>query len=715
MNLRTRLRALRIQVAWIIVIAAIVLLSFSNIPKRTIGSSLGRVRENVAASDLFVRKERPCMVFEKENRLVSIKCCALSKMHYCSVPLRLSRRPPRRRHHYSPRSRNRWSDEERGEGWTTERNAAQILNKYNIKKKSVAATGKRTTYFRATEDEHFTYSYAAQEEKEEVEVAISAPQHLAFTNFRNVTAEIKINALPKIVWNLITDYENLHKIVPNLAVNQVVERWDGGARLLQVGEQRLISQGSSILGANFLTPKLTFRARCTLDCQEYLKSEMKEGGEGYINFVQVKGDFEDFSGSWFLEALENDNNDCDHGDSKLSHEEEKMEQQTSSAFDYSSATTSSPSQHHLHNNQHDHHDHVGLSETSNTGICSTTTTTTSTLLRYNLGVRPAAWLPVRLIERRMANDVKQNLNAIRQAAERIQLKQQQQQQQQRDSGILLRSLNEKRGMKELVETRNYRKSTPSALPSSSSSSSSSSSVLQENAKEWEPHVVSLIYNDDDDRQDKEGTAHYQDYHSQPHHDEEELQKPLSLSSSSSSSSLSSSASSPHRRSQQVFVDLGLTPVDLAPPGVLPYFLSHTTIGRAIGSLTVPVPFFLLPIFFSHGTSSHYKEGVEEEEDDETKENKNLSLKNIVNVRKRSNDINSTSILGRKSWTGSRYNAATGGGWGGSQRKKRNTKNSSSGEYLVAWHRMRELFGVEKYQDIIHEATMNPHVQSQKNK
>eukprot|EP00466_Bigelowiella_natans_P014273 jgi/Bigna1/126618/aug1.3_g1326 len=593
-------------------------------------------------------------------------------MHYCSVPLRLSRRPPRRRHHYSPRSRNRWSDEERGEGWTTERNAAQILNKYNIKKKSVAATGKRTTYFRATEDEHFTYSYAAQEEEEEVEVAISAPQHLAFTNFRNVTAEIKINALPKIVWNLITDYENLHKIVPNLAVNQVVERWNGGARLLQVGEQRLISQGSSIPGANFLTPKLTFRARCTLDCQEYLKSEMKEGGEGYINFVQVKGDFEDFSVQITCNSL------------VVNYLTKKKK------------WSNRPRQHSI--------------------------TPPRQLLRLhniifiiiNMIIMIMLDYLKLVIQRRMANDVKQNLNAIRQAAERIQLKHQQQQQQQRDSGILLRSLNEKRGMKELVETRNYRKSTPSALPSSSSSSSSSS-VLQENAKEWEPHVVSLIYNDDDDRQDKEGTAHYQDYHSQPHHDEEELQKPLSLSSSSSSSSLSSSASSPHRRSQQVFVDLGLTPVDLAPPGVLPYFLSHTTIGRAIGSLTVPVPFFLLPIFFSHGTNSHYKEGVEEEEDDETKENKNLSLKNIVNVRKRSNDINSTSILGRKSWTGSRYNAATGGGWGGSQRKKRNTKNSSSGEYLVAWHRMRELFGVEKYQDIIHEATMNPHVQSQKNK
>ena len=38
----------------------------------------------------------------------------------------------------------------------------------------------------------------------------------------------------ELVWNVMTDYEHLTKPVPNLVQNEVVERYENGARLRQV-------------------------------------------------------------------------------------------------------------------------------------------------------------------------------------------------------------------------------------------------------------------------------------------------------------------------------------------------------------------------------------------------------------------------------------------------------------------------------------------------
>mmetsp|Transcript_20474 Transcript_20474/g.28581 ORF Transcript_20474/g.28581 Transcript_20474/m.28581 type:complete len:445 (+) Transcript_20474:183-1517(+) len=184
-----------------------------------------------------------------------------------------------------------------------------------------------------------------------VDVEIFAPRS-SHPNFRNLTAEVHIDANPSIVWKLLTDYEHLDKIVPNLAENRVLDRWEGGARLLQVGEQRLIQKGSSLPGINFLAPQLTFRARCVLECNEH--PVLATPGAGEINFDMVKGDFEEFRGSWIVKDLSAD-----------------------------------------HSSDH------------------------TTLLRYNLGVRPSSWIPVSVIEHRITSDVTSNLNAIRNAAQRI--------------------------------------------------------------------------------------------------------------------------------------------------------------------------------------------------------------------------------------------------------------------------------------------------------
>jgi len=58
------------------------------------------------------------------------------------------------------------------------------------------------------------------------------------------------------VWSTLTDYDNLDKVVPNLVANEVVSRTGCGARLKQ-------------LGAAKLAPGVTFTAKTTLDVVEY--------------------------------------------------------------------------------------------------------------------------------------------------------------------------------------------------------------------------------------------------------------------------------------------------------------------------------------------------------------------------------------------------------------------------------------------------------------
>jgi hypothetical protein len=70
---------------------------------------------------------------------------------------------------------------------------------------------------------------------------------------------IDIMAPMQRVWDLLTDYENLHQVVPSLVRNEVLQRLPGGgARLRQIGAAKVL-------------PGLTFEARMVLDVQVYLE------------------------------------------------------------------------------------------------------------------------------------------------------------------------------------------------------------------------------------------------------------------------------------------------------------------------------------------------------------------------------------------------------------------------------------------------------------
>ncbi|XP_039031850.1 uncharacterized protein LOC120166681 [Hibiscus syriacus] len=100
---------------------------------------------------------------------------------------------------------------------------------------------------------------------------------------RCVVASITVKAPVREVWNVLTAYESLPEIVPNLAISKVLSRENSKVRILQEGCKGLLY--------------MVFHARVILDLHEQLEKE--------ISFEQVEGDFDSFQGRWHLEQLGN--------------------------------------------------------------------------------------------------------------------------------------------------------------------------------------------------------------------------------------------------------------------------------------------------------------------------------------------------------------------------------------------------------------------------
>ncbi|XP_062094366.1 uncharacterized protein LOC133800421 isoform X2 [Humulus lupulus] len=98
---------------------------------------------------------------------------------------------------------------------------------------------------------------------------------------RFVVASITVKAPVREVWNVLTAYESLPEIVPNLAISRLVSRDNNKVRILQEGCKGLLY--------------MVLHARVVLD--------LCESHEQEISFEQVEGDFDSFQGKWLLEQL----------------------------------------------------------------------------------------------------------------------------------------------------------------------------------------------------------------------------------------------------------------------------------------------------------------------------------------------------------------------------------------------------------------------------
>ncbi|GAB4855740.1 hypothetical protein Ancab_024384 [Ancistrocladus abbreviatus] len=100
---------------------------------------------------------------------------------------------------------------------------------------------------------------------------------------RCVSASITVKAPVREVWNVLTAYESLPEIVPNLAISKVLSRDNNKVRILQEGCKGLLY--------------MVLHARVVMDLCEHLEEE--------ISFEQVEGDFDSFQGKWQFEQLGN--------------------------------------------------------------------------------------------------------------------------------------------------------------------------------------------------------------------------------------------------------------------------------------------------------------------------------------------------------------------------------------------------------------------------
>ncbi|KAM7254063.1 hypothetical protein ACFE04_031745 [Oxalis oulophora] len=98
---------------------------------------------------------------------------------------------------------------------------------------------------------------------------------------RCVVACITVKAPVREVWNVLTAYESLPELVPNLAISKVLSRENNKVRIVQEGCKGLLY--------------MVLHARVILDLCERLEQE--------ISFKQVEGDFDSFQGKWVLEQL----------------------------------------------------------------------------------------------------------------------------------------------------------------------------------------------------------------------------------------------------------------------------------------------------------------------------------------------------------------------------------------------------------------------------
>ncbi|XP_051139777.1 uncharacterized protein LOC127257414 [Andrographis paniculata] len=98
---------------------------------------------------------------------------------------------------------------------------------------------------------------------------------------RCVVASITVKAPVREVWSILTDYERLPEIVPNLAISKVLTRENNNVQILQEGCKGLLY--------------MVLHARVILDLCEHLEQE--------IRFEQAEGDFDAFRGKWILEKL----------------------------------------------------------------------------------------------------------------------------------------------------------------------------------------------------------------------------------------------------------------------------------------------------------------------------------------------------------------------------------------------------------------------------
>lgn len=203
-------------------------------------------------------------------------------------------------------------------------------------------------------------------------------------NARRIFSGVDIVCNVDTVWKILTNYEKLQDVVPSLVKNEIVYRTDdGGARLKQVG-------GAKVL------PGVTFTAKTVLDIAVYTEEN----------------------------PISDDLLACNPPSNKTSEEVRlyyKGMPLQRGRFPRPYAITSLPHRDITMQNVEDVGDfehYQGVWRMQSLPNCSINGNDV-TRLTYAVEIRPKGFLPVGLIEGRIASDLKTNLEAIRRYAEKL--------------------------------------------------------------------------------------------------------------------------------------------------------------------------------------------------------------------------------------------------------------------------------------------------------
>lgn len=96
---------------------------------------------------------------------------------------------------------------------------------------------------------------------------------------RRLAVQLRLAIDSQWLWNVLTDYDNLHRFIPNLASSRQIWRRANRVAVEQVGTQQFCG--------------LRFSARVTLELEE-------DRAAGRLAFRMLDGDFRCFQGTWVV-------------------------------------------------------------------------------------------------------------------------------------------------------------------------------------------------------------------------------------------------------------------------------------------------------------------------------------------------------------------------------------------------------------------------------
>jgi hypothetical protein len=180
------------------------------------------------------------------------------------------------------------------------------------------------------------------------------------------------------VWQILTDYDRLENVVPNLVENTVLDRWSSGCRLRQVGSAELI-------------PGLRFSALMTVDVETHadgIPEDQIHNASEYDAAVKGLQKGPPLSRGVFP---------APYAIQELPIRDISMMNVEGAAGDFSH--------------------YQGVWRLQPLPGCETIDGGTAMRLTYAVELRPRICVPVKLLERRIAVDLGKNLTAIKDVAE----------------------------------------------------------------------------------------------------------------------------------------------------------------------------------------------------------------------------------------------------------------------------------------------------------